>query len=64
MRDRFEIACQAFSASSRAFASSQIERVEAFGEPAVHRSEKIAGFNPLIPFAPDARKADRCPQFE
>ena len=39
----FEIAGQAFSSSSNAFASFRVERVEAFGEPAVDRGEKIAG---------------------
>ena len=35
----------------------QIERVEAFGEPAVDRSEKIAG---LLPACPDRARAAPC----
>ena len=35
----------------------QIERVEAFGEPAVDRSEKIAGLIPLPLIAPEPRHA-------
>jgi hypothetical protein len=37
----------------------QIECIEAFGEPAVDRSEKIAGFAPLALVAPKAGEA-RC----
>ena len=33
----------------------QIERVEAFGEPAIDRSEKIAGVIPLGLIAPQPR---------
>jgi hypothetical protein len=33
----------------------QIERVEAFGEPAIDRSEKIAGLIPLALIAPERR---------
>jgi hypothetical protein len=33
----------------------QIERVEAFGEPAVDWSEKIAGLVPLALIAPEPR---------
>ena len=32
----------------------QIERVEAFGEPAVDRCEKIAGLSPALPHKPTA----------
>ena len=35
----------------------QIERVKAFGEPAVDRSEKIAGLIPLALIAPEPRNA-------
>ena len=41
----------------------QIERVEAFGEPAVDRSEKIAGLIPLALIAPEPRHAHRRAQF-
>ena len=41
----------------------QIERVEAFGEPAVDRSEKIAGLIPLALIAPEPRHAHRGAQF-
>jgi hypothetical protein len=37
----------------------QIERVEAFGEPAIDRSEKIAGVIPLGLIAPQPRHAHR-----
>ena len=37
----------------------QIERVEAFGEPAVDRSEKIAGLIPLALTAPKVSKVPR-----
>jgi hypothetical protein len=37
----------------------QIDRVEAFGEPAVDRSEKIAGLLPLALIAVEPRHADR-----
>ena len=37
----------------------QIERVEALGEPAVDRSEKIAGLIPLALIAPEPRHAPR-----
>ena len=40
----------------------QVERVEAFGEPAVDRREKIAGLLPLPLIAPEARQARRRPQ--
>ena len=42
----------------------QIERIEALGEPAVERGEKIAGFAAPVLFAPEARQADRCPEFQ
>ena len=35
----------------------QIERVEAFGEPAIDRSEKLAGLIPLALVAPPSRGA-------
>ena len=35
----------------------QIERVKAFGEPAVDRSEKLAGLIPLALIAPEPRHA-------
>jgi hypothetical protein len=35
----------------------QIEGVEAFGEPAVDRSEKVASFVPLALIAPETRHA-------
>jgi hypothetical protein len=41
----------------------QIERVEAFGEPLVDRSEKIAGLIPLTLIAPEPRHAHRRAQF-
>jgi hypothetical protein len=41
----------------------QIKRVEAFGEPTVHRSEKLAGFIPLALIAPEPRHAHRRAQF-
>ena len=37
----------------------QIERIEAFGEPTVGRSEKIASLIPLALIAPEPRHADR-----
>jgi hypothetical protein len=40
-----------------------IERVEAFGEPAVDRSEEIAGLIQLAPIAPQPRHAHRRAQF-
>jgi hypothetical protein len=41
----------------------QIKRVEALGKPAVHRSEKFAGFIPLALTAPEPRHAHRRAQF-
>src|SRR5271156_2280337 len=41
----------------------QIERVEAFGEPAVHRSEQVAGRIPLALIAPEPRHTHRRAQF-
>jgi len=41
----------------------QIERVEAFGEPAVDRSEEIVGLLPLALIAPEPRHAHRRAQF-
>src|ERR1019366_3268771 len=41
----------------------QIERVKTFGEPAVDRSEKIAGLIPLALTAPQPRHAHRRAQF-
>jgi hypothetical protein len=37
----------------------QIERVEAFGEPAVDRSEKLTGLTPLALVTPEPRHAHR-----
>src|SRR5262249_18719575 len=37
----------------------QVERVEAFGEPAVDGGEEITGFGVLASVAPEARKACR-----
>ena len=42
----------------------QIERVEAFGEPSVDRSEKIAGLIPLALIAPEAGHAHRRAEFK
>src|SRR6266850_116266 len=42
----------------------QVERIKSFGEPAVDRRKKITGFAAPVLFAPEARQADRCPQFE
>jgi len=42
----------------------QIARVEAFGEPAIDRSEKIAGLIPLALIAPEPRHARRRAQFQ
>ena len=41
----------------------QIERVEAFSEPAVDRSEKIARLIPLALIAPETGEAHRRAQF-
>src|SRR6516165_4796124 len=41
----------------------KIARVEAFGEPAIDRSEKVASFIPLALIAPEPRHAHRCAQF-
>src|SRR5208282_6272725 len=41
----------------------QIERIEAFGEPAIDRSEKIAGLIPLALIAFKSRHAHRRAQF-
>ena len=41
----------------------QIERVEAFGEPAIDRGEKIAGLIPLALIALEPRHAHRRAQF-
>ena len=41
----------------------QIERVEAFGEPAIDRSEKRAGRIPFALIAPQPRDANRRAQF-
>jgi PDZ domain len=41
----------------------QIERVEAFGEPAIDRGEKIAGLLPLALIAPEPRHAHRRAQY-
>ena len=42
----------------------QIERVEAFGEPAIDRSEKIAGVLPLAQIALEPRHAHGRSQFK
>src|SRR6185312_11604288 len=42
----------------------QARRIKSFGEPAVDRSEKITGLAALVLFAPEARQADRCPEFK
>src|SRR5262249_27248971 len=41
----------------------QVKRVEAFGEPAIDWSEKIAGLVPFAPIAPQPRHARRRAQF-
>jgi hypothetical protein len=41
----------------------QIERVEAFAEPVIDRSEKIAGLIPFALIAPEPRHAHRRAQF-
>jgi hypothetical protein len=41
----------------------QIERVEAFGEPAVHRNKQIAGFIAPALITPESRHAYRRAQF-
>src|SRR5262249_17869098 len=38
--------------------------IKSFGEPPVDRSEKITGLAALVLFAPEARQADRCPEFK
>ena len=38
----------------------QIKRIEAFSEPAVDRSEKLASLIPLALIAPEPRHAHRC----
>jgi hypothetical protein len=42
----------------------QIERIEAFGEPAVDWREKITRLIPLALIAPEPRHAYRCPEFK
>ena len=42
----------------------QIERVEAFGEPAVDRREQSAGLRVLALIAPESCETDRGPQLE
>ena len=42
----------------------QMVRIKSFSEPAVDRREKITGFAAPVLFAPEARQADRCPQFQ
>src|SRR4051794_35204015 len=42
----------------------QVERIKSFGEPAVNGREKITGFAVPVLFAPEARQADRCLQFQ
>jgi hypothetical protein len=37
----------------------QVERIEAFGEPAVDRCEKIVGLVPLALITPEVRQARR-----
>ena len=51
------------NSSSKRLGLLQIERVEAFGEPAVDRSEKFAGLIPLALIAPEPRHAHRRAQF-
>jgi hypothetical protein len=41
----------------------QIERIEAFGEPALDRSEKLASLFPLALIAPEPRHAHRGAEF-
>jgi hypothetical protein len=41
----------------------QIERIEALGEPAVDRSEQLAGLIPLALIAPESGKAGSGAQF-
>jgi hypothetical protein len=42
----------------------QVERVEAFGKPAVHRSEQFACLIPLALIAPEPRHAHRRAKFK
>src|SRR4029077_10625817 len=42
----------------------QAKRIKSFGEPAVDRGEKITGFAVPVLFEPEARQADRCPEFK
>ena len=42
----------------------QIERIEAFGEPAIDRSEQFTGFIPLALIAPEPRHAHRRAQLQ
>ena len=55
IRGRFESLCQELTEQSLGFL--QVERVEAFGEPAVDRSEKSASFIPLALIANTAAAA-------
>ena len=48
--------CQSCNWASNRLCLLQIERVEAFGEPAVDRSEKIAGLLPLALITPEPRQ--------
>jgi hypothetical protein len=51
---------QATSSSSNALGLFQIERVEAFGEPAVDRSEKLARRIPLALIAEETMLPAAC----
>jgi hypothetical protein len=42
----------------------QVERIKAFGEPAVDRREKLASLPPLALIAPEPRHAHRGTQFQ
>ena len=63
LRGRFETWLSDVHLIQQGLGLLQIERVEAFGEPAVDRSEKIVGLLPFSLIAPKPRHAHRRAQF-
>src|SRR5262249_19731831 len=63
LRGGFKICCLGGQLIEKALGPLQVAGVEAFGEPAVERSKKIAGLIPPALIAPDPRHAHRRAQF-
>jgi len=62
LRGRFELV-SGVQLTEQSLGLLQVERIEALGEPAVDRSEKVPGLIPLALMAPQPRDAHRRAQF-